>query len=66
MQEEIHLETVVILNSILEFIPRESKKIKDTIIWPDQKRLIEKYTPFVKFNMDKCKTLCIKTFTNTS
>ena len=66
MQEEIHLETVAILNSILGFIPRESKKIKDTIIWPDQKRLIEKYTPFVKFNMDKCKTLCIKTFTNTS
>jgi len=66
MQEEIHLETVVILNSILEFIPRESKKIKDTIIWPDQKRLIEKYTPFVKFNMDKCKALCRKTFINTS
>lgn len=64
MQEEITLETVVILNSILGFITREDSKIKDTIIWPDQKRLIEKYTPFVKFNADKVKTICRKAFTN--
>lgn len=63
MQEEIHLETVVILNSILGFIPRESKKITDTIIWPDMKRLIEKYTPFVNFSEDKCKNLLMKRFT---
>ena len=63
MQEEIHLETVVILNSILGFITREDSKIKDTIIWPDQKRLIEKYTPFVKFNPNKVKDICRKTFT---
>lgn len=64
MQEEITLETVVILNSILGFITREDSKIKDTIIWPDQKKLIEKYTPFVKFNADKVKTICRKAFTN--
>ena len=63
MQEEVHLETVVILNSILGFIPRESKKISDTIIWPDTRRLIEKYTPFVNFKFDKCKNLLIKRFT---
>ena len=63
MQEEILLETVVILNSILGFIPRESKKIKDTIIWPDQKRLIEKFTPFVKFDANKIKLICKKAFT---
>ena len=63
MQEEIQLETVVILNSILGFIPRESKKITDTIIWPDMKRLIEKYTPFVNFKVDICKNLLTKRFT---
>lgn len=63
MQEEVHLETVVILNSILGFIPRESKKISDTIIWPDTRRLIEKYTPFVNFKFDKCKNLLLKRFT---
>ncbi len=63
MQEQISLETVVILNSILGFIPRESKKISDTIIWPDTRRLIEKYTPFVNFDVDKCKILLTKRFT---
>ena len=63
MQEEISLETVVILNSIFGFIDRESKNISDTIIWPDTRRLIEKYTPFVNFKFDKCKNLLIKRFT---
>lgn len=62
MQEEISLETVVILNSIFGFIDRESKNISDTIIWPDTRRLIEKYTPFVNFNVDKCKKLLTKEF----
>ena len=63
MQEEISLETIIILNSILGFVPRESKKISDTIIWPDTRRLIEKYTPFVNFSEDKCKNLLMKRFT---
>jgi len=62
MQEEISLETIVILNSILGFIPRESKKISDTIIWPDVKRLIEKYTPFVNYSKNKCTKLLTNAF----
>jgi hypothetical protein len=65
MQEEITLETVVILNSLIGFIPRESKKISDTLIWPDIKRKIEKYTPFVNFNSTKCKLIILNGFTNT-
>ena len=64
MQEEITLETVVILNSLIGFIPRESKKISDTLIWPDIKRKIEKYTPFVNFNTTKCKLIILNGFTN--
>lgn len=63
MQEEILLETVVILDSILGFVERENKKITDTIIWPDIYRKIMKYKPFVKFNKDKCINLLKKTFT---
>tara|TARA_Y100000389_G_scaffold90401_1_gene86958 strand:- start:256 stop:645 length:390 start_codon:yes stop_codon:yes gene_type:complete len=65
LQEEISLETVVILNAIFGFIPRESVKISDTIIWPDTQRKIEKYSPFVSFDRNKCITLLQKTFTNT-
>ena len=64
LQEEISLETVVILNAIFKFIDRESKNISDTIVWPDTRRLIEKYEPFVNFNRDKCLNLLTKGFTN--
>jgi len=64
MQEEITLETVVILDSYLGFMDRESKKISDTIIWPDIKRKIEKYRPFVNFDVDKFKNILLKRFTN--
>jgi len=64
MQDDISLETVVILDSLIGFVPRESKKIKDTIIWPDIKRRIEKYKPFVNFNDIKCKNLLLEGFTN--
>jgi|TARA_B100001093_G_scaffold503386_1_gene557686 hypothetical protein len=63
MQEEISLETVVILNSIFGFIDRESKNISDTIIWPDTRRLIDKYTPFVSFDTSKCKHMLVNKFT---
>ena len=63
MQEEILLETVVILDSLLGFVERENKKITDTIIWPDIYRKIMKYKPFVKFDRDKCLNLLKETFT---
>jgi len=64
MQEEILLETVVILDSILAFVERENEKITDTIIWPDIYRKIMKYKPFVKFDRNKCLNLLKETFTN--
>jgi hypothetical protein len=48
---------------MLGFVERESKKISDTIMWPDLKRRIKKYTPFVNFDGDKCKILLRKGFT---
>ncbi len=62
MQEEISLETIVILNSIFGFIDRESQNISDTIMWPDMKRIIEKYTPFVYYNRNKCMKLLTNVF----
>ena len=64
MQEEILLETVVILDSLTGFMDRESKKINETIIWPDIHRKITKYKPFVIFDTEKCKSILLKQFTN--
>lgn len=62
LQEEISLETVVILDSILGFVERESDNITDTIIWPDLKRRINKYKPFVNYTKDKCMKLLTNVF----
>ena len=64
MQEEILLETIVILDSLTGFVDKENEKISETIIWPDIYRKIKKYSPFVKFDRTKCLDLLKKTFTN--
>ena len=63
LQDEIELETIVILDSITGFMQRENSKITETIIWPDIYRKITKYKPFVKFDRNKCLSLLKKTFT---
>ena len=64
MQEEICLETVVILNKLTRFIDRADKQITETIMWPDISRKVHKYDPFVSIDRDKMKKIVMKSFTN--
>ena len=63
IKEEIHLETIVMLNDILGFMDREGKKITETIMWPDIYRKVTKYAPFVEFNREKVINIMKKSFT---
>ena len=63
MEEDITLETIVILNSLTGFVLKEGKKITETILWPDVSRKILKYSPFVNFKKDKCLNIIKKGFT---
>ena len=49
----ISIETICILNDIMNFLPMWSKKITDDIIWPTHKRKMEKYTPFISYDKNK-------------
>ena len=53
---EIHLETMVILNMILNYVCQFDKDIKENIIWPEKKQLILKYASFVEIDLQKCKS----------
>ena len=64
MEEEVTLETVVILNSITGFVNREGHKITETLFWPDVSEKITKYQPFVNFDKSKFVELTKKRFTN--
>ena len=59
---EISLETIVILNKIINFLHHWDGKISDTIVWPELKKRIEKYTPFISFDEKKFKEIVKKRF----
>ena len=57
MQGNITKETLIILNTLLNFLPMCVKKVEDDIIFPEFVKSCEKYTPFL--NYDKPKMLAI-------
>jgi hypothetical protein len=57
MQNSISIETLVILNSIMNFFPMWSKKISDDIIWPAYQRKCLRYEPFLQYDKEKFKTI---------
>ena len=60
LQKETKIETLCILNSILNFLPMWDKKITDTIRWPDFRRKIVKYTAFLPKDNVKYKLILKK------
>ena len=60
LRKEIEIETVIILNKILQFIPNWSNQIGDTIRWPDYRRKVEKYASFLPEDVVKYKLLLKK------
>jgi hypothetical protein len=53
MHSNVAVETLVILNDIMDFFPMWDKKIADTIVWPSMKRKFVKYTPFIDYDKPK-------------
>jgi len=47
LRKEIEIETLCILNMVLNFFPMWSKKISDTIRWPEYRKIALKYTAFM-------------------
>jgi len=60
LQKDIHLETLVIMNSIMNFLPMWDKKISDTIRYPEFSRKVKKYAPFLQFDKEKFKNIIMK------
>jgi hypothetical protein len=58
----ISLESFVILNKLVNFIPYFNKNISDPIVWPEIRKKVVKYEPFITVDENKYKctllTLC--------
>ena len=57
LKGKIKLETIVILNDILNFLPMWRKKISDDIVFPNFATKCEKYIAFLNYDKPKLKNL---------
>lgn len=57
LRKDVSIETVCLLNSILNFVPNWTRKIQDDLRWPVFRRNILKYTNFLQ--TDDVKYKCI-------
>lgn len=51
----VGIETMVILNDLVNFFPYWDRTIEDRVLWPDARMKILKYKPFVQYDAEKCK-----------
>jgi hypothetical protein len=47
LRSEVSIETLCVLNGILNFFPMWAKRIDDTIRWPEFRRKCVKYASFL-------------------
>lgn len=59
---DIHIETFIIMNDILRFVPTWNKNINDPIIWPEVRQKCKKYQPFMEYDKEKCKNIVVDKF----
>jgi hypothetical protein len=60
VRHEITIETICLLNKILDFIPKWDKQITDTIRWPDYRKKLTKYAAFLPQDIVKYKLILKK------
>lgn len=54
---QLSAESMVILDSVLGFMPYWKKHINDTMVFPDYARRLIKYKPFIRFDQKKMKQI---------
>ena len=56
-QGDICLETLIILDNIMNYFPMWEKEIYDDIVWPNFKMKCQKYRPFLHYEKEKFKQI---------
>jgi len=64
LQDEISLETVVILDQLTGFMRRSDRAITETIVWPDLSKRIRKYGLLLRFDKNRMRQIIIRMFTS--
>jgi hypothetical protein len=53
LRGDVSIETLVILNKLLNFVPDLDNSLTGDLVWPDLSRIIKKYEPFLTFSKEK-------------
>jgi len=59
LSKSITLETLVIFNQLLNYVKDFDKIIQDPIVWPELKRKVVKYEPFLSIDKPKYKQILL-------
>ncbi len=62
LRKEIRLETLIVVNKLMNFFPMWDKKIQDTIRWPNFKLMCVKYEPFLVFDKVKFRDILLSVY----
>lgn len=62
LAERVHLETLVVLDQMLNITLPWNEQIQDTVIWPQTFKRIKKYSPFVKYEKRKLAKVVLHIF----
>lgn len=65
LRKKVCIETIIVMNGILKFLPTWKKKIEDDIIWPTWYKKIVKYEPFLDYDKQKYKNILKEHYENT-
>tara|TARA_S200002703_G_scaffold144082_2_gene137508 strand:- start:276 stop:875 length:600 start_codon:yes stop_codon:yes gene_type:complete len=55
----VSLESMVILNNLVNYIPHFDENISDPIVWPEIKKKVVKYEPFLSIDKSKYKSILL-------
>ena len=64
IRKKIHLQTSIILDTVLSFSKIWDKKIEEKVVWPKIKHTLNKLRPFVMYNQTQAKLIMKEVFVN--
>jgi hypothetical protein len=57
LHKTIRVESFIIMNKILNFLPKMNDRIEDSIVWPEMYQLCRKYSPFLNVDVKRYRTI---------
>ena len=58
--KRVSLETLIILDELVQYVKNWDKKMSEDILWPDIKKLMTDYQKFLTIPKEKCKMVLLK------